>query len=101
MGFAGAPFPYYVGYVDPAGAFNLAYGVNSIAMPLIGGMSTWVGPVLGAILLGTLQQVLTVTISSSVNLLLVGVLLVTFVTVAPNGIVGLFDRLKRKRSGHG
>ncbi|MBM3536624.1 MAG: branched-chain amino acid ABC transporter permease [Alphaproteobacteria bacterium] len=99
MGFAGAPFPYYVGYVDPAGAFNLAYGVNSIAMPLIGGMSSWVGPLIGAVLLGTLQQVLTVTISSAVNLLLVGVLLVTFVTVAPNGIVGLFDKLRRKRGG--
>ncbi len=92
MGVAGAPFPYYVSYVDPAGAFNLAYGVNSIAMPLIGGMASWAGPVIGAVLLGTLQQVATVTISSSVNLLLVGVLLVAFVTLAPNGIIGLFQR---------
>ena len=98
MGFAGAPFPYYVSYVDPAGAFNLAYGVNSIAMPLIGGMSTWIGPLIGALLLGTLQQVATVTISSSVNLLLVGVLLVAFVTLAPNGIVGLFQKVRRKKA---
>ena len=94
MGIAGAPFPYYVSYVDPAGAFNLAYGVNSIAMPLIGGMSSWVGPLIGALLLGTLQQVATVTISSAANLLLVGVLLVVFVTVAPNGIVGLLQKAR-------
>jgi branched-chain amino acid transport system permease protein len=48
-------------------------------------------------LLGTLQQVVTVTISSAVNLLLVGCLLVGFVIVAPNGIVGLYHRyLQRK-----
>ena len=49
--------------------FNLAYAVNSIAMPLVGGTTTWIGPVVGAILLGTIQQVATVTISSAVNLL--------------------------------
>src|ERR1700674_4107298 len=36
MGMAGAPLPYYVGYLDPASGFNLAYAVNSIAMPLVG-----------------------------------------------------------------
>ena len=58
-------------------------------MPLIGGTTSWVGPLIGAILLGSLQQIATVTISSAVNLLIVGFLLVGFVIVAPNGIVGL------------
>ncbi len=58
-------------------------------MPLIGGTTSWVGPLIGAILLGSLQQIATVTISSAVNLLIVGLLLVGFVIVAPNGIVGL------------
>jgi branched-chain amino acid transport system permease protein len=89
MGMAGAPLPYYMGYLEPASAFGLAYAVNSVAMPLIGGTTTWAGPLIGAILLGTLQQLATVTISSAVNLLIVGALLVAFVIVAPNGIVGL------------
>ena len=72
MGMAGAPLPYYVSYLDPASGFSLAYAVNSIAMPLIGGTTSWAGPLIGAILLGTLQQVATVTISSAVNLLIVG-----------------------------
>src|SRR4051812_37318712 len=62
MGMAGAPLPYYVTYLDPSSGFSLAYAVNSIAMPLIGGMSSWIGPVLGAVLLATIQQVATVTI---------------------------------------
>jgi branched-chain amino acid transport system permease protein len=100
MGMAGAPFPYMIGYVDPASAFNLAYAVNAIAMPMIGGTTTWIGPVIGAVLLGTIQQVATVTISSAVNLLIVGLVLIGFVILAPNGIVGLFQNWfgkKRRR----
>jgi branched-chain amino acid transport system permease protein len=95
MGMAGAPLPYYIGYVEPVSTFGLPYGVNSIAMPLIGGTTTWLGPLIGAILLGSLQQIATVTISSAVNLLIVGVLLVVAVIVAPNGIVGLVQQYIR------
>jgi branched-chain amino acid transport system permease protein len=98
MGMAGAPFPYYIGYTEPGSVFDLSYAVNSIAMPMIGGTTSWVGPMIGAILLGTLQQVATVTISSAVNLLIVGLLLIGFVIVAPNGIVGLWQHWTRKRS---
>jgi branched-chain amino acid transport system permease protein len=97
MGMAGAPFPYYVTYVDPATAFSLAIAVNAIAMPLVGGTATWWGPVVGAILLGSAQQILTVTISSAANLFIVGVLLVVFVTVAPRGVVGIVRGWKRGR----
>ena len=97
MGMAGAPFPYYIGYLQPASAFGLEYAVNSIAMPMIGGTTSWVGPLIGAILLGSLQQIATVTISSAVNLLIVGLLLVAFVIIAPNGIVGLVQERLRRR----
>jgi branched-chain amino acid transport system permease protein len=98
MGMAGAPFPYSVGYVDPGSGFNLAYAVNSIAMPLIGGTTSWIGPLIGSLLLGTIQQIATVTISSAVNLLIVGLLLVAFVIIAPNGIVGLVTARLRNGS---
>jgi branched-chain amino acid transport system permease protein len=97
MGMAGAPFPYYIGYLQPSSAFALEYAVNSIAMPMIGGTTSWVGPLVGALLLGTLQQITTVTISSAVNLLIVGLLLVGFVIVAPNGLVGLWQRIFPRR----
>ena len=97
MGMAGAPFPYYIGYLQPSSAFGLEYAVNSIAMPMIGGATSWVGPLIGAILLGSLQQIATVTISSAVNLLIVGLLLVAFVIIAPNGIVGLVQGWMRRR----
>jgi branched-chain amino acid transport system permease protein len=98
MGMAGAPFPYYIGYVEPAATFGLPYAVNSIAMPMIGGTTSWPGPLLGAILLGSLQQIATVTISSAVNLLIVGVLLVGFVVIAPKGILGLIEDWRHTRA---
>jgi branched-chain amino acid transport system permease protein len=99
MGLAGAPFPYYVTFVEPVSVFDLNYAVNSLAMPMIGGTTTWVGPVIGAVLLGTAQQIATVTISSALNLLLVGLILVAFVILAPEGIVGLVQRLTRRGAG--
>jgi len=96
MGVAGAPFPYYLTFVDPVSTFNLSYAVNSLAMPMVGGTTSWLGPVIGAILLGTVQQLATVTISSELNLLLVGLVLVAFVVLAPEGILGLVRRLARR-----
>jgi len=100
MGMAGAPLPLYVTFLDPPSAFSLSYAVNTIAMPLIGGTGSWPGPVIGAVLIATLQQVATVTISSAVNLLIVGVVLVGFVVAAPNGILGLMrSGVPRERRG--
>jgi branched-chain amino acid transport system permease protein len=98
MGMAGATFPYFLSYVEPHGVFSLSYAVNSIAMPLIGGMYGWAGPVIGGLLLGGLQQALQVSVSADWNLFLVGALLVVFVTVAPHGIMGsTFRRDRRAR----
>ena len=97
MGMAGAPFPFYIGYLQPQSAFALDYAVNSIAMPMIGGTQSWVGPLIGTIVLGSAQQYATVTISSAVNLLIVGLMLVAFVIIAPNGLLGLFEQLRGRK----
>jgi branched-chain amino acid transport system permease protein len=98
MGMAGAPFPYYISFLQPSSAFSLDYGINAIAMPMIGGTTSWLGPVIGAALLGSLQQYATVKISSEINLLVVGLLLIVFVVAAPNGILGLLQSLRRRVS---
>jgi branched-chain amino acid transport system permease protein len=92
MGLAGTTFPYLITYMEPTAAFNLSFAVNSIAMPIVGGLGSWLGPLIGALLLGTIQQVASVTLSSTWNLLIVGGMLVFFVTLAPNGILGIFKK---------
>jgi branched-chain amino acid transport system permease protein len=97
MGAAGAPMPMYLSFIEPASTFNLSYTIGALGSAIIGGMSHWAGPIIGALLLGSLQQIITVTISGEVNVLLVGVLLVVFVVLAPQGILGLFKRFVRRR----
>ena len=99
MGVAGAPYPFFVTYVDPLSAFNLFIAVNAIAMPMIGGTGHWLGPVVGALLIGTAQEVITVNVSSELNVLIVGVMLVVFITLAPQGVVGLVQKHFGKRRG--
>jgi branched-chain amino acid transport system permease protein len=98
MSAAGAPLAMYQSFVEPASSFSLNYSVSALAMPIIGGTAHWFGPVIGALLLGTIQQLVTVTISSELNVLVVGVLLVLFVVAAPEGIVGLAGRLWQRFS---
>jgi len=98
MGAAGAPMPMYLSFIEPASTFNLNYAVGALASPMIGGTAHWLGPVIGAFLLSSLQQVVTVTISGEMNVLVVGVLLVVFVVAAPDGILGFFKKWTRRSS---
>jgi branched-chain amino acid transport system permease protein len=95
MGAAGAPMPMYLSFIEPASSFSLNWGVSALAMPMIGGTAHWFGPVIGALLLGSIQQIVTVTISNEINVLVVGVLLVLFVVLAPDGVLGLLKKLRR------
>ena len=95
MGAAGAPMPMYLSFIEPASSFSLNYSVSALAMPMIGGTAHWIGPVIGALLLASIQQIVTVTISNEINVLVVGVLLVLFVVGAPDGVLGLFKRWLR------
>jgi len=97
MGAAGAPMPMYLSFIEPASTFNLNYAIGALASPMIGGTAHWIGPVIGAAILSTLQQIITVTISNEINVLLVGVLLVVFVVAAPDGLVGLYRKIFGKR----
>ena len=101
MSAAGAPAAMYLQYADPSSAFNLNYSVTVLAMSLIGGTAYWAGPVVGAIVLGTTQQLLTVTISSEVNVLVLGIMLVAFVVGAPEGIIGLIRKVRNRGEGKG
>ena len=97
MGVAGATFPYYITYLEPYSAMSLDVAVNTLAMSLVGGTGTWLGPVIGAVLLGIVHQVVTVAFSSDFNLLFSGIILIGFVILAPEGIIGWFRRSDKQR----
>lgn len=97
MALAGAPFAFYMSFIEPHSAFSLNYALAAIAMPIIGGMSHWIGPIIGAVLLASAQQVISVQLSGEWNVLVTGLILMAFVIGAPSGIVGLVKRLRSQR----
>jgi branched-chain amino acid transport system permease protein len=96
MGLAASMLPVYVLYIEPYSLMSLEIAVIVISAVYVGGIGTPLGPVIGGIILGTLTQTLTVTISSEYNLLLMGVLLMTIVIFAPEGVTGLYSKLYKK-----
>jgi len=72
--------------------FSLNYSVMALAMAVIGGMSSWIGPVIGAVLVAT-SQLMAASFSPDLHLLVVGALMMGFVILAPDGVVGLLKRL--------
>ena len=97
MGALGAMVPLFMNFIEPASLFSLNYAMLPVAIALVGGTSHWMGPIVGALLLGSVQRVVTVTVSSDVNALIIGVLLVLVVVAAPQRIVGPI--VNRKRQG--
>jgi branched-chain amino acid transport system permease protein len=100
MAVAGAPLALYSSFIEPHSVFSLNYSVMALSMAVIGGMSRWWGPMLGAVLIASSQQ-FAAAASPELHLLVVGLLLVFFVVAAPDGLVGLvklFRKLTTSRS---
>ena len=97
LGAAGAPLPFYNSFINPETAFGIGYSVNAMAMSLVGGAESWLGPLVGAVLLSLLQQYALAFVSSSASLAIVGVVFMGFVVLAPRGLVGLFRGLRDVR----
>lgn len=85
--FAGALYGFYTGYIEPA-YLAVTQSLDAIAMVLLGGVSTILGPVVGALLLTSLPHL--ISFSAEVRVALYGAILIFVILLMPRGIVGLF-----------
>jgi branched-chain amino acid transport system permease protein len=76
-------------YIDPAIAFSPMLSFEVVIMALLGGAATLFGPVLGAVTLALMFEVLTAKFPNHFSILL-GVVFVLIVYVLPRGVIGLF-----------
>ncbi|MEM2703523.1 MAG: branched-chain amino acid ABC transporter permease [Candidatus Bathyarchaeia archaeon] len=83
-------------YVDPRIAFDPLYSFMPIVMSLMGGLGTEIGPVIGAIVLSLLAEVLLIKLKEY-YMLLFGLILVTLVMFFPQGIIGALKGLRKSR----
>jgi branched-chain amino acid transport system permease protein len=100
---AGGVYAGYAAFVHPNGVFGFDISVAILLMPIIGGVGTVWGPVIGAVVYGLVQEEVIASFPQF-HLLLYGGLLILIVLFEPSGVMGLFQkasRLLRARRGVG
>ena len=91
---AGGLFATNFQYISPGSVFDFRLSLTIVLMPIVGGMGTLVGPVLGAILFSYLQiKLLASPALRDSYLFIYGGLLIAVMLFEPKGIVGLWERL--------
>jgi branched-chain amino acid transport system permease protein len=88
---AGVFYIQYYLFVDSHVGYGAAMSVNALLAPLIGGAGTVLGPLIGAVALGSLAELTSLLLGKQpgVNLLAFGVLLLVILRFLPNGLMGL------------
>jgi branched-chain amino acid transport system permease protein len=99
IGMVGGLYFYFLGQIFPQFAFDPLFDVSLALMGFLGGMGTLAGPLLGALVLESLQQYLTQTFSGNgVYLIAYGVLFLAVILVLPRGVVpGVTGWIERRR----
>jgi branched-chain amino acid transport system permease protein len=93
-GAAGSLYAHYVSYIDPM-SFTVLESILIVAMVIVGGADSKLGPVLGAVLLVLLPEMLRFLDlpspdAASLRRMLYGALLVIVVMLRPRGLVGTY-----------
>jgi branched-chain amino acid transport system permease protein len=88
-GLVGGIFVYYRTYVQPSTVFDVFLSVSVVLMALLGGRHSWAGPLIGAIILSVVGEILTLSFNAEIARVAFGVLLIVVIMLAPNGLLGL------------
>jgi branched-chain amino acid transport system permease protein len=95
VGLQGAVFAYSLGYFTTQSVFRLEFSLNMIVHALIGGIGTLAGPIIGAGLMVVLTQVVLGSLLEF-HLFITGAVVVSIVLLAPGGLIGLWQDLRRR-----
>lgn len=97
---AGVLYTQYFLYLDPTIAYGPSISIEALLVPIVGGVGTILGPLVGAVALRALDEA-TVAMTGGapgLNLVLYGALLILVLRFLPDGLVGLFSRTWRVRA---
>jgi branched-chain amino acid transport system permease protein len=89
---AGSFYAFYTGYIEPS-YLSIAQSLDIIAMVLLGGRSSIIGPIVGAFVLTGLPHV--IELSAEIRVILYGLILILTILLMPSGIVGTLASRRR------
>ena len=88
FGAAGGIYAYWFTFIDPPTVFNIDFTIQAVVMTLFGGPGTAAGPVVGAVVLKSLDTVLT-NRSVFFHNIFFGALVCVLVIFAPRGVAAI------------
>jgi branched-chain amino acid transport system permease protein len=98
VGMVGGLYVYFIGQIFPQFAFDPLFDVSIALMGFLGGLGTLVGPLLGALVLESLQQYFTLTFSGTgIYLIVYGILFLVVILLLPRGVVPSLSQLLASR----
>ena len=97
-GIAGGIYARRAAFFYPGDVFAFSTGISILLMPVIGGIGTVWGAVLGGVIFGTVEEELVVYFPN-LHLLIYGSLLIVIILLEPDGLLGLLRRLFRLLRG--
>lgn len=90
---AGGIYAYYITFIDPVGVFDVVLNVKMIIMAVFGGAGSVFGPVIGALVLSAISEVLATRITSLASLFF-GVVIIVAVVFMPQGLAHMSSHLR-------
>ena len=97
MGMAGGLQGYKLGAVEPYGMFGLSWSVDTLAIVIIGGLGLRLGPIVGAVFVVALGELL--ADYPELHIAITGVILIVVIRFAPRGLCGLALDLMARAGG--
>lgn len=95
VGLAGAMIAWNWSYIDPYMAFDLVVSFEMVVMTMFGGIGSVWGPVLGAVAMAVLREVLSTSIPHF-HAIIFGILVMALILWAPGGIAEVARSLHRR-----
>ena len=92
-GLAGSVFALQIGFVTVEAVFGLTIPLFVIVMCVLGGRDHWAGPLIGAVIVVTLQDRLAASGFEGWSMVILGTILAVLVVLAPDGLV---TRIRRR-----
>jgi len=90
---AGGIHAYWITFLDPESAFDISLNVKMIIMAVFGGAGTVLGPVVGALSLSAVSELLASEVTSIAGLFF-GLVIVAAVVLMPRGLADMMRRLR-------
>lgn len=96
MGAVGAAKATTMIYVDPPIAFNVLMSFMPVLMVIFGGVNSFIGPVIGAVIFTLLQEKL-ITQYAQWYMIVFGAIMILSIIFLPTGLVGLIKKITSRK----